>query len=85
MANFQHVVDCLSSLYNQDKAKITREEYAEWQKKWLFDCIAGKRLGQSFCEYFGIGNATPLYHFKVNSTSERWIRENHLDDKTKVC
>lgn len=85
MADFQHIVDCLSTINDTSAAKVTKGEYAEWQKKWLFDCIAGKRLGQSFCDYFGIGNATPLYYFKGNSTSERWIRENYLEHEAEVC
>lgn len=61
-----------------EKPKITADNYLEWQKQWVFDAIGGKRLGQSFCLYFRIPNATPLYHFKDNNLSERWINDNYL-------
>jgi hypothetical protein len=57
---------------------VTRQEYEQWEKTYLIDALAGKRLGQSFCEYFSIGNASPLYHFKDNRFSERWIKDQYL-------
>ena len=57
---------------------ITPEQYSDFKKQWLFDAISGKRYGQAFCDYFGISNATPLYHFRDTAICERWIEDNYL-------
>jgi hypothetical protein len=59
---------------------ITPEQYEAWQKQWILDALAGKRYGQSFCEYFNIPRGTPLYYFKSVDTAERWIK-NYYDGK----
>lgn len=64
---------------------VTLTQLDYWKKQWLFDAVAGLRLGQSFCKYFGVSNAAPLYHFKDNNTSMRWIRDNYLQDETEIC
>jgi hypothetical protein len=61
------------------KRFVTEAEYAEWRKQWVLDALREYRLGQSFCEYFGISNASPLYHFKNNIFCEGWIRDNYLE------
>ena len=66
--------DGAHSLYG----KITVEQYEDFKKQWLFDALSGKRYGQSFCDYFGISNATPLYHFRDTWICERWIADNYL-------
>ncbi len=58
--------------------KITSEQYLEWKKQWVFDALKDYRLGQSFCEYFGISNASPLYYFRDNNFSNVWIHDNYL-------
>lgn len=72
-----------SMVYNLETIPTTRqlvncERYNEWKKQWIFDAIKGYRLGQSFCEYFDISNASPLYYFKDNTFSDRWIKDNYL-------
>ena len=60
------------------QVKITTQQYLEWQKQWVFDALKDYRLGQSFCEYFGISNASPLYYFRDNNFSNMWIHDNYL-------
>lgn len=62
----------------ESKKQISIDEYDKWKQQLVFDTLKEYRLGQSFCEYFGIGNAIPLYYFKDNIFSERWIRDNYL-------
>lgn len=71
---FDNIVSVLSNIDATMDKEITREQYEAWQKQWLLDAIAGKRYGQSFCEYFGISRATPLYFFRNGETSEKWIK-----------
>lgn len=68
-------------LANKDSAitvRVTKSQYDEFMRHYVMDAIAGKRLGQSFCERHGISNASPLYHFRDNNISERWIRDNYI-------
>ena len=61
-------------LYNT----ITQEQYEQFLYYYPWDAIKGLRYGQSFCERFGVSNASPLYHFREHSTADRWIRDNYL-------
>ena len=61
-------------LYNT----ITQAQYEQFQYYWIIDALKGWRYGQAFCERFGISNASPLYHFRGQEISERWIRDNYL-------
>lgn len=58
--------------------EVSKEQYERFKKQWIFDAISGLRYGQAFCKYFGIANSTPLYFFKDNSVSERWIKDHYL-------
>lgn len=68
------------SLYNS----ITAEQYEEFEKCWFFYILKEFRYGQAFCEHFNIGNSTPLYFFKDNEISKRWISDNFLKHDTKT-
>lgn len=59
--------------------ETTKENIEVWQKQWLVDSLKGYRYGQSFCEFFGICNSSPLYHFKDKNISQRWIDDNYLN------
>lgn len=61
-----------------EKITVTAQEYQEFLRHSIFDTLAGLRLGQSFCVRHGISNASPLYHFKDDSVSDRWIRDNYV-------
>lgn len=73
--SFTHVVHHLGEY---TRLSVSKEEYSLFKKKWLFDAIGGKRYGEAFCEYFSIGKSSPLYFFRDNSISERWIEDNYL-------
>ena len=71
-----------SIVYNIDKTMyntITTTEFEQFEQYWLMYYIAGKRYGQAFCEHFKVGNATPLYHFRDDGISKRWINDNYLE------
>ena len=57
---------------------ITQAEYQNFKRYWIMDCLAGYRYGQAFCQRYGISNASPLYYFKDDKISERWIRDNYI-------
>jgi hypothetical protein len=57
--------------------RVTSQSLEEFEKQWVFDALKGYRYGQSFCEYFGISNASPLYYFQDTNISKRWIKYNY--------
>ena len=63
-----------TSIYNT----ITQEQYDEFLFYFPMYALKGLRYGQAFCERFGITNASPLYHFRGQDISDRWIRDNYL-------
>lgn len=76
--NFGLMIDYLST-FGGPSAKVKKSQFDEWQRQWVFDAVAGMRYGQSFCKYFNIATASPLYFFKDNKVSERWIRDNYIE------
>lgn len=76
MNSIDQMVQVLSM--TSETIKISKAQYEEWKKQWLFDAISGDRYGQSFCKYFGMDNSRVLYWLKDNKICERWIEENHV-------
>lgn len=72
------MVDYLRSFGNVP-VKVKTEQYEEWRRQWMFDALAGMRYGESFCKYFGISNASPLYFFRDNKVAEHWISDNYIE------
>lgn len=68
----------VSQVASYKKIKVTKEEYDFFKNQWLFDAVCGKRYGQAFCDFFKIDRGTPLYYFKDNKLSERWIQDNYI-------
>jgi hypothetical protein len=58
--------------------KITEDQLEEFDRCWTMYLLANKRYGQAFCEHFQLNIHTPLYHFKDETISKRWIKENYL-------
>lgn len=83
MNSFNYIVSTLDGSYKH--ITVTEEQYNEWKKHYVIDALKGYRLGQSFCEYFYISNASPLYHFKSNSFCEQWIFDNYIKDEKEIC
>ena len=41
--------------------RITAAEYTQWQKHYSWDALQNIRYGQSFCNYFNIGDNRLFY------------------------
>lgn len=83
--SIKQIVDALSSptidgqgLWRGTKP-FTKKNLDDFEKQYTLDCLKGWRYGQSFCNFFGIPNATPLYHFKDTGVSKHWIKYNYLE------
>lgn len=74
----------LMNMKNVSGIKVSAAQYAAWEQQWLFDAISGLRLGESFCKYFGVPRGTPLYYFRDNNLSLRWIKDNYMEDEAEV-
>jgi hypothetical protein len=72
---FTNIADGIMNVYSS--IEIDKDRWQDWQNQWLFDKIGGKRCGQSFCEYFGLSIYSPLYHFRCDQFSMKWIRERY--------
>jgi hypothetical protein len=57
---------------------ITQDQYEQFEYYYVFDVLKGLRYGQAFCKRFGISNASPLYWFKGDGISKKWIHDNYL-------
>lgn len=80
MSAFGNMVNTLTHRESVNgRSHVSKQDFQAWQRQWLMDAIGGLRLGQSFCNYFKV-SATPLYFFKDNSISLRWIKDNYLKD-----
>lgn len=80
--NFLGMVNSLSDIKASDITKdISLDEYEKFKIQWLVDALKGMRYGESFCIFFNISNASPLYYFKDNSFSKKWIEDFYLNEK----
>lgn len=43
------------------RRRITAAEYTQWQKHYSWDALQNVRYGQSFCNYFNIGDNRLFY------------------------
>lgn len=43
------------------RRRITAAEYKQWQKHYSWDALQNVRYGQSFCNYFNIGDNRLFY------------------------
>jgi hypothetical protein len=72
------MMDSLMSYSDQVSNKITPEQYQEFERHWVIYILQEKRYGEAFCEHFNLNIYTPLYHFKDEDISRRWIKNNYL-------
>jgi hypothetical protein len=75
---FSQMMDSLMSYSDQVSNKITPEQYQEFEHHWIIYILQEKRYGEAFCEHFKLNIHTPLYHFKDEEISRRWIKDNYL-------
>jgi hypothetical protein len=57
--------------------KISREEYNQWARGFVFDGLRDQRYGQSFCNHFNIHDNI-LYYASTVDQADRYIRETYV-------
>lgn len=86
---FQQLVDIVTGaegikafgLWGNTRREINLETLEDFQRQWILDALKGWRYGQSFSEFFGITNASPLYWFNDVAICQRWIKTNYFNGK----
>lgn len=63
---------------SNERTYVTKQEYEEFKRQYIFDALRDLRFGQAFCNYFNIPNGTPLFYFKDMEMCERWIKDNYI-------
>jgi hypothetical protein len=82
MNSFHHMVNqTLHEGSSTPELEVSCANYDSWQKQLVFDMLRGYKTGRSFCEFFGISNACPLYFFSDHEICMRWINDFYLGKK----
>lgn len=78
-AAFSAMVDDLvqSSKSITWRTKISAEQYAQWQKHYSWDALQNICYGQSFCNYFNIGDHR-LFYERNSVRCDHLIKNEYL-------
>lgn len=57
--------------------KISRTEYDQWARGFVFDGLRNQRYGQSFCNRFGIQDNILFYSTTV-AEADQYIQKNYI-------
>lgn len=59
--------------------KISRDEWNTFKHQYLFDCIRGLTLGQSFCSRYGITDNLLLYVLKTEDAVDHYVDIHYIE------
>lgn len=57
--------------------KVSKQDYEQWARGFVFDGLRDLRYGQSFCNRFGISDNI-LYYARTFEEADRYIQKNYL-------
>lgn len=57
--------------------RITRKQYDEWRRHFVFDGLRNLSYGESFCRYFGIRDYILRYSSTVSAADE-YIQHTYI-------
>jgi len=57
--------------------KVSRKDYEQWTRAFVFDGLRDLRYGQSFCNHFGIVDHI-LYYARTFDEADRYIKNTYL-------
>lgn len=57
--------------------KVSKQEYEQWARGFVFDGLRDLRYGQSFCNRFGIQDNI-LYYARTYHEADQYIQKNYL-------
>lgn len=70
------VRDLLEDLQHNN-VKVTRDQYDQWARGFVFEAMRNQRYGQSFCNHFKIRDNI-LYYSGSVADADRYIKEVYV-------
>jgi hypothetical protein len=58
---------------------ITKSEYDQWKKDYVWLALHGQRYGQSFCNHFGITDNHLYYGTAGIEWADEYIQKTYVD------
>ena len=79
MTAIGHIMDELMRVSNgpSEPKKISRSEYEQWTRGFVFEGLRNQRYGQSFCNYFNITDNI-LYFAGSMAEADQYIQKNYI-------
>jgi len=79
MTAMSHMVDQLLTLeYDSTEYKrVSRGDYEQWARGFVFESLRDQRYGQSFCTHFGISDNI-LYYSSTVDEADRYIQKYYV-------
>lgn len=78
MMVMSHMVDeLMQDRRPEQQVKISRYDYEQWARGFVFEGLRDQRYGQSFCNRFGIRDNI-LYYTSTVEEADQYIQKNYL-------
>ena len=78
MSGIGHLVEQLMQNFDpDDPKKISKTEYEQWARAFIFQGLRNQRYGQSFCNHFNITDNL-LYFSASVKEADHYIQKNYL-------
>lgn len=78
MIAMSHIVDeLMQDPIPNSPIKISRYEYEQWARGFVFEGLRNQRYGQSFCNHFNIRDNILFYTSTVEE-ADQYILENYV-------
>jgi len=79
MTALAHIVEELMQVSKgpQEPKKISRKDYDQWARGFVFEGLRNQRYGQSFCNHFDITDNI-LYFAGSVADADRYIQQHYI-------
>ena len=78
MTAMYHMVDeLMQDRRPEHRVRVSREDYDQWARGFVFEGLRDQRYGQSFCNRFGIQDNILFYTSTVEE-ADRYIQKNYV-------
>ena len=77
MVMAQMVNELLQDRQSSERRTVSREEYLEWKRGFVFEAMRNLSFGQSFCRYFDIRDNI-LYYAATMADADAYIMKNYV-------
>lgn len=77
MVMAQMVNELMQDRQHSEHRTVSREEYLEWKRGFVFEAMRNLSFGQSFCRYFDIRDNI-LYYATTMADADAYIMKNYV-------